>query len=92
MWLGHFDAAIAELRKAAAGLPGYGLVPLYLTCAYGLAGRELEARAAFADTNRLLPNFTIAKWKENALSDDPAIVVGRERCYDVVRKLGMPER
>jgi adenylate cyclase len=92
LWLGHYDAAIDEYRQMAAGLPGYGVGALYLTCAYGLAGREVEARAAFADTNRLLPNFTIAKWKDNANSDNPTIIAGRERCYGVLRKLGMPEQ
>jgi len=92
LWLGHLDLAIGELRKAAAGLPQYGYISLYLACAYGLAGRETEARAAFADTNRLLPNFTIAKWKENAPSDNPTWLAGRERCYDVVRQLGLPEQ
>jgi tetratricopeptide (TPR) repeat protein len=92
LWLGHLDAAIDEYRRGAAGAPGWGLIPLNLTCVYGLAGREQEARAAFADTDRLLPNFTIAKWKENSFSDDPIYLAGRERCYDVVRKLGMPEQ
>jgi hypothetical protein len=65
---------------------------LYLTSALALAGREAEARAAFADTNRLLPNFTIARWKATAYSDDPIFLAGRQRCYDVLGKLGMPER
>jgi adenylate cyclase len=92
LWLGHYDAAIEELRKAVAGQPGYGLISIYLTCAYGLAGREMESRSAFADTNRLLPNFTIAKWKQSELSDNPAWLDGRERCYGALRKLGMPEQ
>jgi TolB-like protein/class 3 adenylate cyclase/Tfp pilus assembly protein PilF len=92
LWLGHLDAAIEELRKAVAGQPGYGLISIYLPCAYGLAGREMEARSAFADTNRLLPDFTIAKWKQNELSDNPTWLVGRERCYGALRKLGMPEQ
>ena len=90
--LGHLDAAIDEIRRAAAGAPGDATVSLNLTCAYGLAGRETDARAAFADTNRQLPNFTIAKWKENALSDDPIYLAGRERCYGALRQLGMPEQ
>jgi adenylate cyclase len=92
LWLGHFDQAITELQKAAAGLPQYGYISLNLTYAYGLAGQESEARAAFADTNRLLPNFTIAKLKANAFSDNPAYLVKREHYFDVLRKLGMPEQ
>jgi tetratricopeptide (TPR) repeat protein len=92
LWLGHPDAAIDELRKAAAGRPGYSVGSLYLTCAYGLSGREMEARTAFADTNRWLPNFTIAKWKQLEFSDNPAWLAGRERCYAALRKLGMPEQ
>jgi hypothetical protein len=84
--------AIDELQKAVSGAPAYGAISLGLTCAYGLAGRETEAHAAFASTNRLLPNFTIAKYKANALSDDPTYLAGRERCYGVLRKLGMPEQ
>jgi adenylate cyclase len=92
LWLEHPDAAIDELQKAAAGRPGYAPVSLYLTCAYGLAGREMESRTAFADTNRLLPNFTIAKWKQFEFSDNPAWLAGRERCYGALRNLGMPEQ
>jgi class 3 adenylate cyclase/TolB-like protein len=91
LWLGQTDAAIADLQKAATGRAGSGIVSLYLTCAYSLAGRDADASAAYADTNRLLPNFTIAKWRDNATSDDPAYLASRELCYDALRKLGMPE-
>jgi hypothetical protein len=85
------DAAIDEFRRAAAGLPHYAQIPLYVACACGLAGRAEEARAALAESNRLLPNFTIAKWRENAESDHPDFLAARERWYEVLRKLGMPE-
>jgi TolB-like protein/class 3 adenylate cyclase len=92
LWTGDLDRAIDTLRRAASGLPNAGLPPLYLACAYGLAGRQAEARAALAESNRLLPNFTIAKWKANANSDDPAYLAGRERFYQVARELGMLEK
>ncbi len=85
------DAAIDEFRQTAAEAPSHGPLQLHLACAYGLAGRESEARVAFAAANRLLPNFTIAKWKENSRSDDASYVAYRERCSDVFRRLGMPE-
>jgi Flp pilus assembly protein TadD len=92
IFLGQIDAAIADLQKAGAGRPGSGQASLYLTCAYSLAGREADARAAYTDTNRLLPNFTIAKWRDNAQSDESAYLAARERCYAALRKLGMPEQ
>jgi adenylate cyclase len=96
-WLGHIhfatgnlDAAINAYRTAAAGLP-IGVARLYLACAFGMSGRTKDALPAFADANRLLPGFTIAKWKANINSTDPNYLAWRERCYDVARGFGMPE-
>jgi Flp pilus assembly protein TadD len=91
IWLGQVDPAIVDLQKAAVGRPNSGIISLYLTCAYSLAGRDAEARTAFIDANRLLPKFTIAKWRENAQSDDPTYLAARETCFDALRKQGMPE-
>jgi hypothetical protein len=67
------------------------MLRLNLACAYGHAGREHEARAVFTDATRLLSDFSIAQWKATAISDDLSYLAWRERCYDMLRQMGMPE-
>jgi len=80
--LGHFDAAIAEFRKAIdLGQPVY-FVYANLAGAYALAGKMDEAQAALAEARRLNPVITVKWMKEHGRT--PAIIDG-------LRKAGLPE-
>ena len=37
------------------------------------------------------PNFTVARFRLQALSDNPVYLAGRERMYEGLRKAGAPE-
>ena len=81
--LGHFDAAIDELRKAIDS----GARPFYaytnLAAAYAHAGRMDEAKAALAEARRLNPAITI-KWLKEHTPNLPA-------SFDGLRKAGLAE-
>ena len=80
--LGHFDAAIAEFRKAIdLGQPVY-FVYANLAGAYALAGKMDEAQAALTEARRLNPAITVKWMKEHGRT--PAIIDG-------LRKAGLPE-
>ena len=81
--LGHFDAAIAEFRKAI----DFDYRPFYvytnLAAAYAHAGEMDEAKAALAEARRLNPAITI-KWLKEHTPNLPA-------SFDRLRKAGLPE-
>jgi adenylate cyclase len=81
--LGHFDAAIDELRKAFDS----GFRPYYaytsLAAAYAHAGKMDEAKIALAEALRLNPAITV-KWMKEHTPILPAV-------FDGLRKAGLPE-
>ena len=83
MGLGHFDAAIDELRKAIDS----GARPYFaytnLAAAYAHAGRMDEANVALAEARRLNPAITL-KWLQEHTPNLPV-------SFDGLRKVGLPE-
>jgi adenylate cyclase len=80
--LGHFDAAIAEYRKALdSGEPGFFVHTN--VAAYALAGKMDEAKAALVDARRLNPKLTV-KYMIEHTPNLPAVLDG-------LRKAGLPE-
>ena len=53
---------------------------------YSELGREEEARAAGAEVRRLVPQFSVERWKRMAPYKDPAVT---ERIAAAVRKAGL---
>jgi adenylate cyclase len=80
---GHFDAAIAEYRKALDSGEHRFFVHTNLAAAYAHAGKMDEANAELAEARRLNPAITIRWMKEHTPS--PAAVL------DGLRKAGLPE-
>ena len=50
-----------------------------------------EARVAARAGLALQPDFTLRRYRENALSDSPAYLAGRERSCEGMRLAGVPE-
>jgi adenylate cyclase len=81
--LGHFDAAIAEYRKALdSGQRGF-FVYTNLAAAYANAGKMDEAKAALAEARRLNPAITV-KWMKEHTPNLPAV-------FDGLKKAGLAE-
>jgi hypothetical protein len=62
-----------------------------LAGALGLAGLLEEAAEVSAAARRLAPHFTIAKFRAEAVSDNPVFLARREHFYEGLRLAGVPE-
>jgi hypothetical protein len=56
-----------------------------------LAGLLAEAAEVCAAARRLAPNFTIAKFRAESVSDNPVYLAQREYLYKGLRLAGAPE-
>jgi adenylate cyclase len=81
--VGHFDAAIAEYRKALDSGQRAFFVHTNLAAAYAHAGRIDDAKAEVAEARRLNPAITV-KWMKEHTPNLPAV-------FDGLRKAGLPE-
>ena len=59
--------------------------------ALALKGLPAEAAEVCAAARRLSPNFTIAKFRAEAVSDNPVYLTQRERLHEGLRLAGVPE-
>jgi hypothetical protein len=62
-----------------------------LAGALALAELLAEAAEACAVARRLAPNFTIAKFRAETVSDNPVFLAQREHFYRGLRLAGVPE-
>jgi TolB-like protein/cytochrome c-type biogenesis protein CcmH/NrfG len=87
------DAAGAEnwLRQSIETNRNYPLTHFYLAAALADLGRIEEAKAATRTGISLSPNFTIARFRAGASSDNPTYLAQRERVCEDMRKAGIPE-
>jgi TolB-like protein/class 3 adenylate cyclase len=91
LFLGRLEAAVAQLRTSAGLNPNFGLAFVFLAAALALAGRSAEAAEAAAAGRRLLPNFTIAKFRRESASNNPVYLAQRERVCEGMRLAGILE-
>jgi len=89
--LGRLDAAVEQLRTSTGLNPDFGIALVLLAAAFALAGNRAEAAAACAAGRRLLPNFTVAKFRSGTESSNPVYLAQRERVCDGMRLAGIPE-
>lgn len=88
--LGHDNEAIDWCSKSVVTNPlWYAYIDLI--SAYGWKGQKDDARAAIAELNRLVPNYTVKKWANEGYSDNPVFVAQYQRIVEGLRKAGLPE-
>ena len=63
----------------------------YLAAALAGLGRLDEARSAANEGLSFDPTFTIRRYRGDAPSDNPVFLAGRQRVYEMMRKVGVPE-
>ena len=90
-YLGRVAHGIESLRKSVEINPNWGLSQFVLAAALALAGLPAEAAEVRAAAQRLVPNFTIARFRAGAASDNPAYLAQREHLYRGLRLAGIPE-
>ena len=91
--LGRDDRAVACLRQAVANNPRFPSPIAYLAAALALTGLDAQAKETLQRYLSLpgAKTRTIAGWKAMAYSDNPIYLAFRERIYDGLRRIGMPE-
>lgn len=83
---GRYEKAIVQLKKAIEREPGDIFSNIFLTAAYGMAGRGKEARAAAAEVLKINPKFSLEQLAKIHPYKDPAT---KERLIDSLRKAGL---
>jgi len=89
--MGDDEAALPWGRKASETNRGYPMARLHYAAALALCGRFEEARAEAEAGLRLAPNFTIRRYRDDKMSDNPAYLAQRERILEGLRLAGAPE-
>jgi TolB-like protein len=89
--LGRVVHALENLRKSVEINPNWGLSQFVLAGALALAGLLAEAAEACAVARPLAPNFTIAKYRAEAVSDNAVYLALREHFCEGLRLAGVPE-
>ena len=91
VYLGRVAHGMESLRKSVEINPNWGLSQFVLAGALALAGLLGEAAEVRAIAQRLVPNFTIARFRAGAASDNPVYLAQREHFYGGLRLAGVPE-
>jgi TolB-like protein/class 3 adenylate cyclase len=89
--LGADAEAVVWLRRSIEANRNYPLAHFHLAETLALLGQLDEARVAAQAGLALQPDFTLRRYRENALSDNPAYLAGRKRSGEGMRLAGVPE-
>jgi TolB-like protein/class 3 adenylate cyclase len=89
--LGADEEAVVWLRASIEANRNFPLAHFHLAEALALLGELDEARTSAQAGLALQPDFTLRRYCENALSDSPAYLAGRERSCEGMRMAGVPE-
>ncbi len=91
MMLEREAEAVGWCRKAVEGNRAYPLARFHYAAALALFGRMDEAGLQAKEGLRLTPNFTIRRYQDAVLSDNPTYLSQRERILEGMRLAGVPE-
>ena len=91
VFLGKDEDAVTQLRQAIEINRSFHPTHFYLAAALAGLGRLDEARVAAKEGLSIDPTFTIRRYRADAPSDNPVFLAGRERIYEMMRVVGVPE-
>jgi TolB-like protein/class 3 adenylate cyclase/tetratricopeptide (TPR) repeat protein len=91
LYLGRNVRAVDGLRQSVQLNPNWHLSNFFLAGALALAGLLAEAAAACAVARRLGPDFTIGKFRAEAVGDNPVYLAQRELFCNGLLMAGVPE-
>jgi TolB-like protein/class 3 adenylate cyclase len=91
VFLGKDEDAVSQLRHAIEIDRNFHPAHFYLAVALAGLGRLDEARVAAKEALSIDPTFTIRRYRADAPSDNPVFLAGRQRIYEMMRKVGVPE-
>jgi TolB-like protein/class 3 adenylate cyclase len=91
VFLGKDEEAVPQLRRAIEINRNYQIAHFYLGVALARLGELDEARIAAKDGLAMDPTFTIRRYRGDAPSDNPVFLAARQRIYETMRRIGLPE-
>jgi hypothetical protein len=83
--------AVGWLRRSIEANRNDPHAHFLLAAALALLGSLDEARTATKAGLALNPNFSIRRFREGAVGDNPTFLAKRERVYEGLRLAGVPE-
>ena len=89
--LGREAEALPWCRRSVEGNRAYPMARFHYAAALALCGRTEEAAFEAKDGLRLTPNFTVRRYEDDVLSDNPAYLAQRRRILEGMRLAGVPE-
>jgi TolB-like protein/DNA-binding response OmpR family regulator/Tfp pilus assembly protein PilF len=90
LYLGEWDAAAAWFHRAPEAERSHPLHNFFLAAALARQGRSNDARAAVRRGLALAPRFTLRRFQEAPLGNDPGYLAQRERLCEAMREAGVP--
>jgi TolB-like protein/class 3 adenylate cyclase len=91
VFLGKDEEAVSQLRHAIEISRNFHPAHFYLAAALAALGRLDEARVAAEEGLSIDPTFTIRRYRADAPSDNPVFLAGRQRIYEMMLRVGVPE-
>ena len=91
VFLAKDEEAVPQLRHAIEVNRNYQPAHFYLAVALAGLGRLDKARIPAKEALAIDPTFTIRRYRAGAPSDNPVFLAGRQRIYELMRKVGVPE-
>jgi adenylate cyclase len=88
LFSGQYEEALEECKKATTREPDNLGAQLSLTVAYGLSGRDKDARATAQEVLRINPKFSLEQFSRSLVYKNHA---DKDRFIDALRKAGLPE-
>jgi adenylate cyclase len=89
LFSGQYEEAVAQCKKATIREPNNLGAQLSLTVAYGLSGRDEEARATAQEVLRINPKFSLERLSKSLVYKNRA---DKDRFIDALRKAGLPDK
>jgi TolB-like protein/Tfp pilus assembly protein PilF len=89
--LGRDDDAVGWFLRSIHSNPEARRSHLWLACAYALRGMGDKAIAELETFKMLMPEYTLSKNSVVDASDNPVFLQQRERLYNALRRIGVPD-
>ena len=89
--LGAYEEAARWLSQSVGANPNYPAAHILLAAAFSQLGEIKEARSEARAGLVLDPTFTIRRFRDRAVSDNPIFLKQCENIYEGMRKAGLPE-
>ena len=91
LYLGADDEAVDLFRQSIDTSRNYPLNHFHLATALARLGHQSEAESEVKAGLAMAPNFTLARFRAGAESDNPVYLAQREGVVEGMRKAGVPE-